>query len=108
MDIAANIMDLQPTLTLKPIRRLIFVLSWNFLRKHQKGDAIYASPPSVIPQTIGIGRYIGNQIKLEGQPAMGSPRCRDPFPGGQRPDPGGRHRCELSHDQSGVSLINAD
>ncbi|WP_160810556.1 alginate export family protein [Nitrosomonas sp. HPC101] len=62
----ANIMDLQPTLTLRPVRGLTFVLSWNFLWKHQKEDAVYTSSPPVIPETIGTGRYIGDQIKLEG------------------------------------------
>lgn len=64
-----NIMDLQPTLTLKPTRGLSFILGWNFLWKHQKEDAVYAPPPplTVIPGTTGTDKYIGDQIKLEGR-----------------------------------------
>jgi hypothetical protein len=41
---------------------------WNFLWKHYKEDAVYTPPAPLvaIPETIGTGRYIGNQIRLEG------------------------------------------
>src|SRR5690606_40751195 len=58
-----------PTLTLRPIPTLTLVLGWDFLWKHRKEDGVYAppSPLTLIPETIGTGRYIGDQIKLEGR-----------------------------------------
>ncbi|SNX58593.1 Alginate export [Nitrosomonas ureae] len=63
-----NTMDMQPTVTIKPVPTLTFVLGWNFLWKHHKEDAVYTPPAPlvVIPETIGTDRYIGDQIKLEG------------------------------------------
>lgn len=63
-----NIMDAQPSVTIKPIPTLTFIVGWNFLWKHHKADAVYTPPAPLvaIPETIGTDRYIGNQIKLEG------------------------------------------
>ena len=63
-----NIMDLQPAVTINPIPTLTLLLGWNFLWKHHKEDAIYTPPAPLvaIPETIGTGRYIGDQIRLEG------------------------------------------
>ena len=64
----ANVMDLQPTVSIKPIPTLTLLLGWNFLWKHHKADAVYTPPAPLvaIPETIGTGRYIGDQIRLEG------------------------------------------
>lgn len=63
-----NIMDLQPVVTIKPVPALTLLLGWDFLWKHHKEDAVYTPPAPlvVIPETIGTGRYIGDQIRLEG------------------------------------------
>jgi hypothetical protein len=63
-----NIMDVHPAVMVKPIPSLKLVLSWDFLWKHYKEDAVYTPPAplAVIPETIGTNRYIGDQISLEG------------------------------------------
>lgn len=63
-----NTMDMQPTVTIKPVPTLTLVLGWNFLWKHHKEDAVYTPPAPLvaIPETIGTDRYIGDQIKVEG------------------------------------------
>jgi hypothetical protein len=63
-----NIMDLQPAVTIRPIPSLTFLLGWNFLWKHHKADAVYTPPAPLVAirETIGTGRYIGDQIRLEG------------------------------------------
>lgn len=63
-----NIMDVQPTVTIKPIPTLTLILGWNFLWKHYKEDAVYTPPAPLvaIPGTIRTDRYIGDQIRLEG------------------------------------------
>lgn len=89
-----NIMDLQPTLTLRPIPALTLVLGWDFLWKHRKEDGVYAppSPLTLIPETIGTGRYIGDQIKLEGR---------------YRFDPRWEIRVAAAHFRAGPALAQA-
>lgn len=88
-----NVMDLQPTLTLKPVSGFTLVLGWNFLWKHQKEDGVYTPPPlTVISETIGTGRYIGDQIKLEGR---------------YRPDPQWEIRAAAVHFRAGSALTQA-
>jgi hypothetical protein len=62
-----NLMDLHPILTINPGPQLKIMLGWNFLWKHHKEDAVYTPPAPLvaIPETIGTGRYIGDQIGLE-------------------------------------------
>lgn len=89
-----NIMDVQPAVTIKPVSTLTFTVGWNFLWKHHKEDAIYTPPAPLvaIPETIGTGRYIGNQIKLEGS---------------YRPHPQWEIRAAAVHFNTGEALTHA-
>jgi hypothetical protein len=57
----ANVMDLQPTLTLRPYDTVEVGLSWNVLWRQSSMDAFYQPPLVAINQTAGSGTYIGNQ-----------------------------------------------
>ncbi len=89
-----NIMDVQPAVTIKPVSTLTFTVGWNFLWKHHKEDAIYTPPAPLvaIPETIGTGRYIGDQIKLEGS---------------YRPHPQWEIRAAAVHFNTGEALTHA-
>lgn len=76
----ANLMDLSPSLTISPNRKLELSIAWDLLWRHTTRDAIYEPQLSPIPQAIDVsGRYIGDQaifgfewevnktIKLSGQ-----------------------------------------
>ncbi len=43
-----NIMDLQPSVTIKPVPTLTLILGWNFLWKHYKEDAVYTPPAPLV------------------------------------------------------------
>ncbi len=89
-----NIMDLQPTVTIKPVPALTVIVGWNFLWKHYRADAVYTPPAPLvaIPETIGTGRYIGDQIKLEGS---------------YRPHPQWEIRAAAVHFNAGEALTQA-
>lgn len=63
---ASNVMDLQPSLTLKPIPRLKLTLSWDFIWRQTTNDAVYTSVATPIPGTAGrAGRYTGSQLAFD-------------------------------------------
>lgn len=63
----ANLMDVQPTLTLTPRRDLSTEIGVQLAWKHQRGDAIYTTPAplAAVPGTAGTPRRIGQQYKWE-------------------------------------------
>jgi hypothetical protein len=59
----ANVMDLQPTVTLQLTPSLSLLLGYNSLWRHRRQDAFYAPPLQPVPGTEGGGsRYIGRQL----------------------------------------------
>jgi hypothetical protein len=63
----ANLMDVQPTLTLTPRANVSTELGVQLAWKHQRSDAIYTTPAplSAVPGTAGTPRRIGQQYKWE-------------------------------------------
>jgi hypothetical protein len=58
----ANLLDLQPNLTLSLAPKLTVTLGWNPLWKQDEADAFYAPPLSPVRDTAGgTGRFIGQQ-----------------------------------------------
>jgi hypothetical protein len=58
----ANLLDIQPNLTLSLTPTLSVTLGWNPLWKQAEADAVYAPPFNTVKGTIGgAGRYIGQQ-----------------------------------------------
>ncbi|MFJ4291404.1 alginate export family protein [Cupriavidus sp. NPDC089707] len=63
---ASNVMDLQPSLTLKPTARLRVTVSWDFIWRQTTNDAVYTAVAFPIPGTAGQpGRYTGSQLALD-------------------------------------------
>lgn len=60
----ANIMDVQPGVTVSPSDRLTLTASYNALWKHERADAFYVPPLVPIPGTAGGDRWIGWQVSL--------------------------------------------
>lgn len=63
----ANLIDLQPALTVTPNAKLKLTLGWDFVWKQRVADAVYTTPTPLVPVpgTAGTARRIGDQIKLE-------------------------------------------
>lgn len=63
----ANLMDVQPTLTLRPHPRLTTEFGWQMAWKHRRSDAVYTTPAplAAVPGTAGTPRRIGQQYKWE-------------------------------------------
>jgi hypothetical protein len=63
----ANLIDLQPALTLTPTDTLKLTLGWDFVWKQRVADAVYTTPTPLlpVPGTAGTARRIGDQVKLE-------------------------------------------
>jgi hypothetical protein len=62
----ANVIDVQPSLSIKPFRNVIVTVGWNFLWRQTTLDAVYVAPFTQVPGTAGRGSaFIGNQIALE-------------------------------------------
>jgi hypothetical protein len=63
----ANLMDVQPTLTLTPRPGLSTEFGWQLAWKHQRSDAVYTTPAplAAVPGTAGTPRRIGQQYKWE-------------------------------------------
>lgn len=58
----ANLLDLQPNVTLSPRKDLRLNLGWNGLWKQSRADAFYAPPLTAVAQTASQGsRHIGQQ-----------------------------------------------
>ncbi|WNJ88490.1 alginate export family protein [Bosea sp. 685] len=61
----ANLLDLQPNLTLSLTPKLNLTLGWNPLWKQAEADAFYAPPLSPVRGSAGgTGRFIGQQTSL--------------------------------------------
>lgn len=59
----ANLLDLQPNVTLNPARGVSVNIGWNPLWKQERADAFYAPPLTAVRGTAGSrGRYIGQQV----------------------------------------------
>lgn len=63
----ANLIDVQPTLTLNPRPGLSTELGWQLAWKHRRRDAVYTTPAplAAVPGTVGTPRRIGRQYKWE-------------------------------------------
>ncbi|WP_349606767.1 MULTISPECIES: alginate export family protein [Cupriavidus] len=63
---ASNVMDLQPSLTLKPTAKLRFTVSWDFIWRQTTNDAVYTAAAFPIAGTAGQpGRYTGSQLAFD-------------------------------------------
>ncbi len=63
---ASNVVDLQPSLTLKPTPRLRLTVSWDFIWRQTTNDAVYTAAAIPIAGTAGrSGRYTGNQLAFD-------------------------------------------
>ncbi len=60
----ANVMDLAPSLTIKPSDDLSVTASWDVLWKHSVSDAFYAPPLSPVEGTAGRERFIGHSVQV--------------------------------------------
>lgn len=60
----ANIMDIYPSLTIKPAEDVEVFLGWNALWRHRAGDGFYAPPLQPVPGTEGGSRFIGHQTQV--------------------------------------------
>jgi len=63
----ANLMDVQPTLTLTPYPAITTEFGWQLAWKHRRADAIYTTPAplAALPGSAGTPRRIGQQFKWE-------------------------------------------
>jgi hypothetical protein len=59
----ANLIDLQPSLTLAVAPTVELRLAWNGIWRHRTGDAVYGTPLAPIRGTAGQpGRFTGHQV----------------------------------------------
>ena len=59
----ANLIDIQPNLTVTPAKNVTLAIGWNPLWKESKADAFYGPAINPIARTAGgTGRYIGQQV----------------------------------------------
>lgn len=62
----ANIIDVQPSLTLRPGRDLTMTVGWDFLWRQTTQDAVYVAPFTAVPGTAGRGSaFIGHQVAID-------------------------------------------
>ena len=63
----ANLMDVQPTLTLRLHDAVTTELGVQMAWKHRRADAVYTTPAPLValPGSAGAARRIGNQYKSE-------------------------------------------
>lgn len=63
---ASNVVDLQPSLTLRPTASLRLTVSWDFIWRQTTGDAVYTAAAVPIAGTAGRpGRYTGSQLAFD-------------------------------------------
>jgi len=68
----ANLLDIQPNLTLALLPKVKLTVGWNPLWKQQKADAYYGPAITPVARTAGgAGRYLGHQVSttLEWSPS---------------------------------------
>jgi len=59
----ANLIDIQPNITLTLLPKVKLTVGWNPLWKQAKADAFYGPAITPVPRTAGgAGRYLGHQI----------------------------------------------
>jgi len=63
----ANLVDVQPSMTLQPLPDLTVVIGTQLAWKQRRADAIYVTPTPLtpLPGSVGTARRIGTQYKLE-------------------------------------------
>lgn len=62
----SNVVDLQPSLTLRPTASLRLTVSWDFIWRQTTGDAVYTATAVPIAGTAGRpGRYTGSQLAFD-------------------------------------------
>ena len=62
----ANVLDLQPELTVRPADNLTVTIGWDFLWRETTRDAVYIEPFTPVAATAGrSGHFIGHQVALE-------------------------------------------
>jgi len=62
----ANVVDIHPSVTVKPRKDLAITVGWDFLWRQTTQDAVYVAPFTAVPGTAGRGSaFIGHQIALE-------------------------------------------
>jgi hypothetical protein len=62
----ANLVDLHPSLTVKPIPSLDLVADWDFFWRESTGDALYGVPYDLLRESNGSrAAYIGDQLSVE-------------------------------------------
>lgn len=63
--VPANLVDINPGISLRPQPSLLLSANWDFLWRHRLADAIYTAPLAVVQGSSGQGsRYIGDQKVL--------------------------------------------
>lgn len=69
----ANLIDVQPALTLAPSATVQLILGWDFVWKQRRQDAVYTTPTPLlaVPGTAGTPRRVGDQLKLEARWQLG-------------------------------------
>lgn len=69
----ANLIDLQPHLSLGLPRGLSLHAGWNLLWKHREADAVYTTPVPLAPvaDSTGRARFIGHQWQLSARQILG-------------------------------------
>lgn len=59
----ANLIDIQPNITLTLLPKVKLTVGWNPLWKQAKADALYGPAITPVPRTAGgAGRYLGHQV----------------------------------------------
>lgn len=62
----ANVVDVQPSLSVRPTPDVSVSLGWDFLWRATTNDAVYIAPFTPVAGTAGRGgRFIGNQVALD-------------------------------------------
>ncbi|AQV98216.1 alginate export family protein [Cupriavidus necator] len=63
---ASNVLDLQPSITLKPTAQLRLTISWDLIWRETTRDAVYTAAAVPIAGTAGRpGRYTGSQLAFD-------------------------------------------
>ena len=62
----ANLIDVQPHLSLAPRPSVELRLGWDILWKHRTDDAVYSTPVPLTPVdgSAGHGRFVGHQLQV--------------------------------------------
>ncbi|HEX7873727.1 MAG TPA: alginate export family protein, partial [Sphingobium sp.] len=61
----SNLMDLYPSVTVKPHKAVTVMVGPDFLWRHRRGDGVYIGPSGASFAPYASGRYIGTDLNLE-------------------------------------------